>query len=148
MHQSFHELVPLSLLRTSGLTAHELGLLLNGQPDVDVDTLRAHAIYQSSDLTSFNEEHPSRVWFWQMLLELPAEDKQLVLQFITGSARVPLDGFEPPLTITEGEGMEQDSLPRAHTCFNQVVIPSYSSFHKMCDRFTFAVKNTATFEMA
>jgi hypothetical protein len=44
--------------------------------------------------------------------------------------------------------MEEDSLPRAHTCFNQLVLPSYSSYEKFRDRVMFAVKNTEGFALS
>jgi hypothetical protein len=59
-----------------------------------------------------------------------------------------LDGFEPPLNITEGGDMPEDALPKAHTCFNQLVIPSFSSFDKMKEKFLFAMSNTEGFELS
>ena len=54
------------------------------------------------------------------------EERSGVLRFCTGSARVPLDGFNPPLTITKSEH-DDAALPHAHTCFNQLVLPAYES---------------------
>ena len=42
----------------------------------------------------------------------------------------------------------QDSLPKAHTCFNQLVLPSYSSFSVMKEKIIFAITNTDGFELA
>lgn len=39
---------------------------------------------------------------------------------LVGTERVPLDGLEPPFTLT-GTSKPVDSLPVAHTCFNQLV---------------------------
>ena len=57
----------------------------------------------------------------------------LLLQFITGAGRLPLGGaagLTPPLTIIASSG-PVDSLPTAHTCFNRLVLPRYSSFAKL-----------------
>jgi hypothetical protein len=35
------------------------------------------------------------------LSEFNSNEKRETLRFFTGSARVPLDGFDPPLNITE-----------------------------------------------
>ena len=34
-------------------------------------------------------------------------------------AQIPLDGFDPPFTITKSEH-DDNALPSSHTCFNQV----------------------------
>jgi hypothetical protein len=35
------------------------------------------------------------------------------------------------------------ALPRAHTCFNQIVLPEYKSYDQLIDRLTFAIVNTS-----
>ena len=74
--------------------------------------------------------------------------QRLFLKFVTGTSRVPLDGYDPPFTLTEGVDMIADSLPRAHTCFNQLVIPCYSSLEVMKARLTFAVEETEGFQLS
>lgn len=57
----------------------------------------------------------------------------LLLQFVTGAGRLPLGGasaLRPPLTIAASTA-PMDSLPTAHTCFNRLVLPTYSSFEKL-----------------
>jgi hypothetical protein len=83
-----------------------------------------------------------------MLREFTHEQRGAFLSFVTGSSRTPLDGYDPPLTITEGVDMVEDSLPKAHTCFNQLVIPPYSSKEKMMEKFIFAFQNTEGFDLA
>ena len=59
---------------------------------------------------------------------------------------MPVDGLHPPLNLTLmqlDEGLDPDKvLPRAHTCFNQFVVPPYSSSASMEDRLLFALTNT------
>ena len=141
--------MPLSILQKSDLTTEELSQLLGGRPTIDVDVIRACAVYRSSASSKliFSATHYLCVWFWQAIYEMNELESQLFLRFVTGSSRIPLDGFEPPLTITEGEDMIRDSLPRAHTCFNQIVLPQYSSFEILKEKLVFAVKNTDSFEL-
>lgn len=57
----------------------------------------------------------------------------LLIQFVTGAGRLPLGGagaLEPPLTLVASSA-PMDSLPTAHTCFNRLVLPTYSSFSKL-----------------
>jgi hypothetical protein len=64
------------------------------------------------------------------------------------TARVPLDGFDPPLNITQGDAdMALNSLPRAHTCFNQLVLPRYSKYEMCVKQLRFAMENTVGFEL-
>ena len=48
----------------------------------------------------------------------PHADRALVLRFVTGSGKVPLDGYaSPPFTLTEDvdAGDDARALPHAHT---------------------------------
>ena len=94
----------------------------------------------------FGDAHETVVWFWQCLRDFGEEDSRGVLSFFTGSSRVPVDGYEPPLNITEGVDMDTDALPKAHTCFNQIVLPRYSSCAKMKDRLLFASRESQGFQ--
>ena len=80
-----------------------------------------------------------------MLREIKVEKKMKLLKFITGSDRVPLDGFNPPFNITFGSDMDGEDLPRAHTCFNQIVLPNYKSYHTMREKCIYAAENCEEF---
>lgn len=166
--EGFHEAVPLHHLTDVGFTVYELNLILNGKPKVDVEELRAYCMYQGRDnyqltddesaastgvdeslLAVFDEQHDSVVWLWAALRQCKDSERRAVLQFFTGSSCVPLDGYNPSLNITDGSSyMEKDSLPRAHTCFNQLVLPAYSSFEKLKEKLLFAAFNTEGFQLA
>lgn len=44
-----------------------------------------------------------------------------------GTEKIPLDGLEPPFTLTASNA-PADSLPKAHTCFNQLVCFVFALF--------------------
>ena len=67
---------------------HELELLISGLPDIDVADLRANTEY-----AGFKPSTPVIQWFWEVVGELHKEDLALLLQFVTGTSRVPLEGF-------------------------------------------------------
>jgi hypothetical protein len=145
----FHEIVPLNILQESEIEPNELHLLLNGKPEVDVDELRAYCIYQGEMEDSlWGEENEIVVWFWQVLRDLPQDDVRTILCFFTGSARVPLDGYDPPLNITQGIDMNVNDLPRTHTCFNQLVIPPFESYEKLKEKLLYAARETEGFTLA
>jgi len=68
------------------------------------------------------------------LNEFNQEEKAAFLQFVTGSSKVPLDGFKALIGHRGVQKMSiyksyksTDSLPTSHTCFNQLDIPEYLS---------------------
>ena len=74
--------------------------------------------------------------------------------FVTGCCNVPVDGLDPPLHVTlmevDGSGLVGDDdnakdkmLPRAHTCFNQIVIPAYSDLDVMKQKIIYALENAS-----
>ncbi|RYH27280.1 hypothetical protein EON65_13580 [archaeon] len=143
--ESFHNIVPLSIIKETKISACELGLVLIGKQSVDVEELRAYCLYQDDE---FSEFHESAVWFWRAVREFEDSLRRQLLQYFTGSTRVPLDGYEPPLTLTLGVDMAVDSLPRAHTCFNQLVLPNYSSYDVCKEKLVFAFQNCNSFELS
>ena len=70
-----------------------------------------------------------------------------VLAFATGSDRIPVDGFRPPLTLTH-DAARTDALPVAHTCFNQIILSRASSYAAAARQLRCAVDNCASFELS
>ena len=130
------DIIPRKTLLDSKLTEDDLNLMLNGKPKLDVEELRAYTIYQgvthdSSTEESFGEHTEHVTWLWMCVRKMDRLYQGRFLMFVTGTSCVPLDGFEPPFNVTAGFDMSPDSLPMAHTCFNQIVIPRYTSFEIM-----------------
>lgn len=83
------------------------------------------------------------------------EMRARLLQFVTGSSRVPLQGFRalqgstgaagPRLFTIHCVDVPPDNLPKAHTCFNRIDIPPYDSYQKLLDKLTQAVEETCGF---
>lgn len=151
--QGFCEVVPRKAILESGLTITELALILNGKKRLDVEEIRAYTIYQSSkndkaNVVPFGEHTDHVSWLWIMLRKFDSISQGKLLLFVTGTSCVPLDGYDPPFNITDGEDMALDSLPKAHTCFNQIVLPLYSSYEVMRERVLFAINNTEGFALS
>ncbi|CAK4173391.1 unnamed protein product [Aphanomyces euteiches] len=121
----------------------EVELLLNGNPNIDVDLLRANVNFQGG----YDANAQVVLWLWQALRTWDNAKRQLFLKFTTGSPAIPLDGFEPPFTITKSD-LEPTALPRSHTCFNQLVLPEYLSYAVLQEKITFAIQNTEGFELS
>jgi len=137
----FYELVPPELVSVFSPT--ELELLICGLPEVDIEELRVNTEYQQ-----FTAGDPYIAWFWDILRSFSSEEKALFLQFVTGTSKVPLDGFAAlqgmrgtqKFTIHKAYGGADGKLPAAHTCFNQLDLPVYASAEELREKLTFAIK--------
>lgn len=124
--EGFHELIPSKFLTI--FDDKELELLISGISFVDVNDLRANTTYQGYESTS-----PQIYWFWDILEEMDQNCLATFLQFVTGTSRVPLGGFRElmgmcgPQRFSIHKDFDETRLPSAHTCFNQLDLPEYSS---------------------
>lgn len=94
-------------------------------------------------------------WFWQAVESYSEEMRARLLQFVTGSSRVPLQGFKalqgstgaagPRLFTIHCVDVSPLNLPKAHTCFNRIDIPPYDSYQTLLDKLTQAVEETCGF---
>ncbi|KAL3226530.1 hypothetical protein MRX96_004418 [Rhipicephalus microplus] len=127
----FYEIIPKRLIGI--FNEQELELLISGLPSIDVDDLRAHTEYHKYQATSLQIQ-----WFWRALRSMDQADRAKFLQFVTGTSKVPLQGF----AALEGmNGVQRfqihrddrstDRLPSAHTCFNQLDLPAYETYDKL-----------------
>ncbi|KUF98444.1 F-box/LRR-repeat protein 7 [Phytophthora nicotianae] len=139
--QGFTTLIPLSAIKTFDLV--ELKLLVNGKPTIDVEELRSCTVFQGG----FDEHSQVVLWLWQALREFTIELRGQFLKFMTGTNKIPLDGFEPPLNLTKSD-LDPQALPRTHTCFNQLVLPEYTSYETLVEKVTFAINNAEGFELS
>ncbi|KAK9821448.1 hypothetical protein WJX81_000342 [Elliptochloris bilobata] len=136
----FWDLVPKDLIAL--FNDHELELLISGLPEIDVDDLRANTEY-----TGFTAASPVIQWFWQVVREMDKEELALLVQFVTGTSKVPLEGFKALQGIGGPQRFQihraygpQDRLPSAHTCFNQLDLIEYASLEQLRDRLALALR--------
>ena len=137
--KGFHSLIPPAA--AASLKPLELALLLNGRSDIDLEGLKANAQYTGGLTKSSAVCH----YFWQVMDKMGVEQRRTVLKYITGTSQYPLDTYDPPFTLTHAEGEMSTALPRAHTCFNQIVLPPYQSPKVLREKLTYAIENTEGF---
>ncbi|XP_066472761.1 E3 ubiquitin-protein ligase NEDD4-like isoform X3 [Tiliqua scincoides] len=144
--EGFTELLPTDLIKI--FDENELELLMCGLGDVDVNDWRQHAIYKNG----YCPNHPVIQWFWKAVLLMDAEKRIRLLQFVTGTSRVPMNGFAElygsngPQLFTIEQWGSPEKLPRAHTCFNRLDLPPYESFEELREKLLMAVENAQGFE--
>ncbi|XP_051960105.1 E3 ubiquitin-protein ligase NEDD4-like isoform X3 [Xyrauchen texanus] len=144
--EGFTELTPIDLIKI--FDENELELLMCGLGDVDVNDWRQHTVYKNG----YCPNHPVIQWFWKAVLLMDAEKRIRLLQFVTGTSRVPMNGFAElygsngPQLFTIEQWGTPDKLPRAHTCFNRLDLPTYESFEDLREKLLMAVENAQGFE--
>ncbi|KAH8907116.1 E3 ubiquitin protein ligase TOM1-like protein [Coniochaeta sp. PMI_546] len=137
--KGFHDIIPAELIAI--FNEQELELLISGLPDIDVDDWKANTEYQNYTAASQQIQ-----WFWRAVRSFDKEERAKLLQFVTGTSKVPLNGFK------ELEGMNGISrfnihrdygdtkrLPSSHTCFNQLDLPEYESYDVLRSRILKAI---------
>ncbi|XP_050561006.1 E3 ubiquitin-protein ligase SMURF1 [Spodoptera frugiperda] len=149
LQRGLADIIPPQLLRP--LSPRDLQPLLAGRADLDPADWRRH-----TRLKHVTHDAPIVSWFWEIVEEFDAEMRARLLQFVTGSRRVPLAGFRalqgstgaaaPRLfTLHLVADASPDSLPKAHTCFNRLDLPPYPNKEKLHDKLKQAVLETAGF---
>ncbi|KAI5698878.1 hypothetical protein M8J75_013167 [Diaphorina citri] len=148
LQKGFTEIVPLHLLRP--FDERELELVIGGLTSIDIHDWKQH-----TRLKHCTSDTPVVKWFWQIVESYSEEMRARLLQFVTGSSRVPLQGFKalqgstgaagPRLFTIHATDSPSDNLPKAHTCFNRIDLPNYDSYQKLYDKLSQAVEETCGF---
>ncbi|XP_062529856.1 E3 ubiquitin-protein ligase Nedd-4 isoform X12 [Bombyx mori] len=141
----FGALVPLPLLKI--FDEHELELLLCGIQHIDVRDWRSNTLYKGD----YHANHLVVQWFWRVVLSFSNEMRSRLLQFVTGTSRVPMNGFKelygsngPQLFTIEKWG-SPENYPRAHTCFNRIDLPPYESYQQLREKLIKAIEGSQGF---
>lgn len=142
--EGFNEIVPLQWLQY--FDERELEIMLCGMQDYDIEDWQQQTIYRN-----YRRSDRQIQWFWQFVKEIDNEQRSRLLQFVTGTCRLPVGGFSelmgsngPQKFCIERVGKE-NWLPRSHTCFNRLDLPPYRSFETLRDKLTLAIEETEGF---
>ncbi|XP_048870324.1 E3 ubiquitin-protein ligase SMURF1 isoform X3 [Brienomyrus brachyistius] len=148
LQKGFNELIPQHLLKP--FDHKELELIIGGLGKIDLsdwktNTRLKHCVADSNVVK----------WFWQAVESFDEERRGRLLQFVTGSTRVPLQGFKalqgsagsagPRLFTIHLIDANTDNLPKAHTCFNRIDMPPYETYEKLYEKLLTAVEETCGF---
>ncbi|CAG9864103.1 unnamed protein product [Phyllotreta striolata] len=148
LQKGFSELIPSTSLRP--FDERELELVISGIGSIDIADWRSH-----TRLKHCTPETAVVQWFWQAVESYSEEMRARLLQFVTGSSRVPLQGFKalqgstgaagPRLFTIHCVDVSPQNLPKAHTCFNRIDVPPYETYQVLLEKLTQAVEETCGF---
>ncbi|XP_017781172.1 PREDICTED: E3 ubiquitin-protein ligase Nedd-4 isoform X3 [Nicrophorus vespilloides] len=143
--EGFSELVPLAIVKI--FDENELELLMCGIQNIDVKDWKVNTLYKGD----YHSNHIVVQWFWRVVLSFSNEMRARLLQFVTGTSRVPMNGFKelygsngPQLFTIEKWGTPQN-YPRAHTCFNRLDLPPYESYQHLREKLIKAIEGSQGF---
>ncbi|ETO31864.1 HECT domain and RCC1-like domain-containing protein, partial [Reticulomyxa filosa] len=141
IRRGIHKIVPIHVL--SLFTWEELERLICGVPQINVDLLRRHTVYDKA--IEPNSDYIQ--WFWEILNELSPENKRKFIRFTWAQERLPNDDEEfarlrlrfliKPVVRTTSN--IDRLLPKAHTCFFHLELPQYSTKEIMKERLLLAI---------
>lgn len=140
----FNELIPSDLINV--FDERELELLIGGISDIDVEDWKKHTDYRG-----YQESDQAIKWFWEVVSSWENEKRARLLQFTTGTSRIPVNGFKDlqgsdgPRRFTIEKAGEPEQLPKSHTCFNRVDLPPYTDKESLAQKLTLAVEETMGF---
>ncbi|KAJ8248840.1 hypothetical protein GJAV_G00228300 [Gymnothorax javanicus] len=140
----FNEVVPLEWLRY--FDEKELELMLCGMQEVDLSDWQKNTIYRH-----YTKNSKQIHWFWQVVKEMDSEKRIRLLQFVTGTCRLPVGGFAEligsngPQKFCIDKVGKETWLPRSHTCFNRLDLPPYRSLEQLREKLLFAIEETEGF---
>lgn len=144
-NQGLFEMIPRRLLQI--FDDRELELLIGGMAEIDIDDW-----YKYTDYRNYTTNDDQVKWFWRCVREeFDSEKRARLLQFATGTSRVPVNGFKDlqgsdgprRFCIERIEGSE--ALPRSHTCFNRIDLPMYRDYETLVRKLTMAIEDTIGF---
>ncbi|KAM3617158.1 uncharacterized protein V6R79_003016 [Siganus canaliculatus] len=142
--EGFNEVLPQQYLQY--FDAKELEVMLCGMQEIDLADWQRNTIYRH-----YARSSKQIIWFWQFIKEMDNEKRMRLLQFVTGTCRLPVGGFTdlmgsngPQKFCIEKVGKE-NWLPRSHTCFNRLDLPPYKSYEQLKEKLMFAIEETEGF---
>ncbi|KAJ5173094.1 hypothetical protein N7492_005687 [Penicillium capsulatum] len=140
--RGFHTCLDRSAL--SIFTPEALKTVVEGLQEIDVDELQNHARYEGG----FGPKHRVIRDFWDIVRRFPAEKKAQLLEFVTASDRVPVNGISSIMFVIQKNGVGDLRLPTSLTCFGRLLLPEYSSKQALAEKLDKALENARGFGVA
>jgi hypothetical protein len=142
--EGFRALLGSSTMVRQMVDAKELEhIVCGGEDPVDVGAIRRFAVTQNWHCPGRDEAYLED--FWAVLAALPEADKRQFVVFVTGSDRMPLQGWEELRVRIQKNGEGDDRLASAYTCFSLLLLPKYSCTEVLRVRLLAAIRDSSGF---
>jgi E3 ubiquitin-protein ligase HUWE1 len=141
--EGFWDLVAKDLLEI--FNDKEVELLISGLPEIDIFDMKKHTEYNG-----YFSNSPVIKWFWEVVQDLSKEDKARLIQFCTGTSKVPLQGFKALIGVSGPQKFNiqkaygpTSNLPTGHSCFNQLDLVEYESKEQLKEKLLLAIREAS-----
>ncbi|KAI9676747.1 MAG: hypothetical protein M1829_002842 [Trizodia sp. TS-e1964] len=122
-------------------TPEALQVVIEGIQEIDIAALEMTARYEDG----FDATHSLIKGFWQIVRQFTNERKRQLLEFVTASDRVPVNGLGSIMFCIQKNGPDSERLPTSLTCFGRLLLPEYSSVEKLEEKLRLALDNRTGF---
>jgi len=131
-----------SLLRSMVDAVQLERIVCGGTVPVDVTAIQRGVTLEGWTPEEESEYLPT---FWDVLLGFTPSEKLQFVVFVTASDRVPLRGWQDLGLIVQKNGVGDERLPAAYTCFCQLLLPKYTSRERLRSGLISAIENSEGF---
>lgn len=137
--EGLHSVIPHELMKI--FDPKELELMISGLPEIDLADLRENTEYVNYTKDSLIIRN-----FWEVLQAFDENLKAGFLQFVTGTSKVPFEGFQYLKGIGGAvqkfnihKAYDTQKLPTSHTCMNQLDLPDYQTKEELEEKLKKAI---------
>jgi len=131
-----------SLLRSMVDAVQLERIVCGGTVPVDITAIRRGVTLEG---WTSDEESEYLPMFWDVLLGFTPSEKLQFVVFVTASDRVPLRGWQDLGLIVQKNGVGDERLPAAYTCFCQLLLPKYTTRERLRSGLISAIENSEGF---
>lgn len=143
LSDGFRAILGGSLLLKNMVDAVQLEkIVCGGSVPVDISAIQRGATQEG---WTSEEESEYVAMFWDIIRGFPESQKIQFITFVTASDRVPLRGWQDLQLTIQKNGVGDERLPTAHTCFCQLLLPRYTTMDKLKSNVLLAIANSEGF---
>lgn len=121
-------------------TPESLKFVIEGHPEIEIDELERVTTYDD-----YTRESQTIVDFWHVVRNMSPDQHRQLLEFVTASDRVPVNGMSSVVFIVQKNGDEDTRLPSSSTCYGRLLLPQYSSREILEEKLSKAIENCVGF---
>jgi len=118
------------------LTPPILQTLVEGHTTIDIMELKRFARYDDG----YHPDHPTIQSFWRVVCSWPPEKHNALLEFVTASDRVPVNGIQSVNFLISRHTSDSRLLPSAQTCFGRLLLPEYDNEEQLKTKLELALE--------
>ncbi|KAI9877698.1 MAG: hypothetical protein M1830_003105 [Pleopsidium flavum] len=119
--------------------------VVEGIQEIDSDALEHTTRYDDG----YSAGHRVIRDFWHVVSQYSPEKKRQLLEFVTASDRVPVNGISTIQFVIQRNGTDDSAstfrVPTSLTCFGRLLLPEYSTRKKLKEKLKVAIENCRGF---